>query len=248
MIFLTSSRRIELTTAGWNVRQIDIFDSTFFRPSFYPFAFNHRSRQTDLSAAARRCLWTGRSTTSAPWAITRPTTPPPSWASYWALWPRWWLAPAWRWWWWCTLGRRNKVRTMSGKKHHRSSKYTNKPSSLLVSFHMAAEIENRLSTMLYQHRTTSSADFSPTGDYRRGESLTNPVKLNCTSYDACFAQPLTHVYYIIITITFRLWSDSLVWGFVSEKTEEQNIFLFFFFTISTPANWDIFNPKIRNWN
>lgn len=29
------------------------------------------------------------------------------------------------------------------------------------------EIENRLSTMLYQHRTSSTADFSPTGDYRR---------------------------------------------------------------------------------
>lgn len=35
-------------------------------------------------------------------------------------------------------------------------------------FILSAEIENRLSTMLYQHRTSSTADFSPTGDYRRG--------------------------------------------------------------------------------
>lgn len=45
-------------------------------------------------------------------------------------------------------------------------------------FILSAEIENRLSTMLYQHRTSSTADFSPTGDYRRGQSLTNLVKLN----------------------------------------------------------------------
>lgn len=52
----------------------------------------------------------------------------------------------------------------------------------------SAEIENRLSTMLYQHRTSSTADFSPTGDYRRGQSLTNPVKINRSF--VCFVSSL----------------------------------------------------------
>lgn len=49
---------------------------------------------------------------------------------------------------------------------------------LFLFFILSEEIENRLSTMLYHHRTSSTADFSPTGDYRRGQSLTNLVKLN----------------------------------------------------------------------
>lgn len=34
----------------------------------------------------------------------------------------------------------------------------------------SANIENRLSTMLSHTRSSTAADFSPTGDYRRGES------------------------------------------------------------------------------
>lgn len=43
--------------------------------------------------------------------------------------------------------------------------------------HLSDEIANRLSTMMYRHRTTSSSDFSPTGDYRRGESLSDVIPI-----------------------------------------------------------------------
>lgn len=48
--------------------------------------------------------------------------------------------------------------------------FLNLPCFSIVAHIPPADIENRLSTMLSHNRSSAAVDFSPTGDYRRGET------------------------------------------------------------------------------